>query len=71
MKDLKLRYITSYGAARFIEYNTIMDFTDAFEAKRVDNEGTMASAIFFENDTRIKNFNTLQELYDFCKEIMR
>lgn len=71
MKDLKLRYITSYGSASFIEYNTIMEFTDAFETKKVDNEGTMAIAVFFENELRTKSFNTLQELYDFCIEIMK
>lgn len=71
MKDLKLRYITSYGSARFVEFNTIMEFTDAFETKKIDNEGTMAIAIFFENQMHTKNFSTMQELYDFCIEIMK
>ena len=71
MKDLRIQYITRYGAARFVEFNTIMDFTDAFESKKVDNDGTMATATFFEKEVQTKNFNTLQELYDFCNAIMK
>lgn len=71
MKDLKLNYTTSYGGNKTIEYHTIMDFTDSFEAKKVDTEGTMAKAIFFEKESFTKSFNTLKELYDFCIEIMK
>jgi len=71
MKDLRISYISSYGSARFSEYRTIMEFTDAFEAKKVDTNGTMVQVVFFEKENHTKNFNTLQEFYDFCIEIMK
>ena len=71
MKDLKLNFLTSYGAARFIAYNTIMDFLTDFENRTIDTEGTMIQAVFFEKGTHTKNFNTMQELYDFCREITK
>lgn len=71
MPDLRISYINQYGAARFLEYRTIMDFIEVFEQNIFDAENTMVQAVFFDKKINLKTFSTLQELYDFCIEITK
>ena len=71
MIDLRISYINSCGAATFREYQTIMDFTEEFESNTFEEDATWIKAVFFEKVSRTKYFNTLSELYNFCREILK
>ena len=69
MIELRISYLNQYGAARFLEYYAITDFIKAFETKLLDVDATMIQAIFFTRKINIKNFSSLQDLYNFCIQI--
>lgn len=74
MKDLKIRYKNDNGDTISAEYNTIMDFTDAIESDDIDlpmQDYMNVEADFFENPLMHKNFNTIAELYEHCKAILK
>jgi hypothetical protein len=74
MKDLKIRYKNENGDPISAEYNTIMDFTDAIESDDIDipmMDYEDVEADFFENPLLHKHFNTIAELYDHCKAILK
>jgi hypothetical protein len=74
MKDLKIRYKNENGDTISAEYETIMDFTDAIESDDIDIpmlDYTDVEANFFENPLMHKHFNTIAELYEHCKAILK
>jgi hypothetical protein len=74
MKDLKIRYENENGDKINAEYDTIMDFTDAIESDEIDIpmlDYTNVEADFFENPLLHKSFNTIVELYEHCKAILK
>ena len=74
MKDLKIRYNNDSGDVIHAEYDTIMDFTDMMESDDVDIQMLdyeNVEADFFENPLLHKHFNTIAELYEHCKNIIR
>ena len=74
MKDLRISYDNENGQRRNAEYDTIMDFTDDMEADDVDipmMDYENVEAAFFENPLHHKHFDTIKDLYEHCKAIMR
>lgn len=74
MKDLKIRYKNENGNTISVEYNTIMDFTDAIKSDDIDIpmlDYEDVEADFFENPLMHKHFNTIAELYEHCKAILK
>ena len=74
MKDLKMTYKNTEGRQIKAEYNTIMDFIDQMESDDIDipmMDDTEVNAIFWENRLHEHNFNTIEELYNHCKNIIR
>jgi hypothetical protein len=74
MKDLKIRYENENGDKINAEYDTIMDFTDAIGSDEIDIpmlDYTNVEADFFENPLLHKSFNTIAELYEHCKAILK
>ena len=65
METLKLRYITSYGSVRIMEYTNISKFLSDFENGEIDTDGSIVQAIFSKRKGNIQNFNTMHELYEF------
>ena len=74
MKDLRILYTNKKGTRIFEEYDTIMDFTDPIQNGEQDInslDGHDVFAEFFENSTPHRYFDTLQELYTHCINIMK
>ena len=72
MKDLVISYENENSKVIKQEYNRIFDFTEEFENNKVDipmlDYGNV-TATFFEK--RTKNFDTIDDLYHHCVEIMK
>ena len=69
MKDLK---IVCDGKS-IIEFDTIMDFTDAIESGKSFDlpDCKVKEAEFFESSLHHKKFEDIQTLYNFCKIILQ
>ena len=73
MKDLRIRYEVGDNIEES-QYETIMDFVDQVESGEIDNEilgRKKVVAEFFENPLLHKHFNTIKELYEHCKAILK
>ena len=74
MKDLKIVYENENGKCMDKEYNRIMDFIDEMESDKVDIsmlDYRNVIAIFFENSFNTKYFDTIEELLEHCKGIVK
>lgn len=74
MKDLRINYTNENGEVIEQEYITIMDFLDLMESDNIDIpmlDYENVNAMFFENELNKKSFNTISELVDHCKLIIR
>ena len=73
MKDLKIIYEDENGKCISKEYNRIMDFIDEMELDNIDImlNYTNVLAIFFENSFNTKYFDTIEELLEHCKNIIK
>ncbi len=73
MKDLKIIYEDENGKCIDKEYNSIMDFIDEMESDNIDImlNYTNVLAIFFENSFNTKYFDTIEELLEHCKNIIK
>lgn len=73
MKDLVITYTNENGKRIKAEYKHVFDFTDAMESDSIDipmREYTDVEAVFWESHLRNKHFETIEECYNYCKEIM-
>ena len=74
MKDLCYTYETSPRTFVTYEFDTIMDFMEAFEGNTsitvVCNYSDI-EATFFENPRNTKNFKTIKDLYEHCVSITK
>lgn len=72
MKDLIVNYENENGQMIKQEYDRIFDFTEEMESNKADipmlDYGNV-TATFFEK--RTKNFDTIDDLYHHCVEIMK
>ncbi len=74
MIDLSFTCWTSDKSFVTREFDTIMDFTDAFENNELTPvvlNCTDIDATFFENPHNQKHFNCLKDLYEHCVYIMK
>ena len=74
MKDLKISYNNENGKRINAEYDTIMDFTDAMESDEADvpmMDYENVEAVLFENPLNHKYFDTIEDLYSYCKMIVK
>ena len=73
MKNLCFTYINYENKVISEEYETVMDFVDILEMTGIDITKIKSSnvhAIFFGNSTKPKDFNTIKELYNYCKRML-
>lgn len=69
MKDLMITY--KNGSETVTEkFDTIMSFLDAFEAGKYKTHTSEVIADFFENPLLQKKFNSVDDLYIHCKNIV-
>lgn len=74
MKDLRISYDNENGQRINAEYNTIMDFIDVMDSGEIDIpmlDYQNVEADFFENPLLHKHFDTIEELYNHCTEIIK
>ena len=75
MKDLRISYNNENGQKINAEYDTLMDFINTMDSEdnidipMLDYENVEAD--FFENPLLHKHFNTIEELYKHCVEIIK
>ena len=70
--DLVLKY-KMFGAPSCVEYLYIYLFTEEYENgvfSDMENDMTDISIMLFGKKSNVKKFNTLNECYNFCCEIM-
>lgn len=74
MKDLTISYDNENGERIKQEYNYIMDFIDSMESDDIDipiMDYQNVEADFWENPLHHKHFDTIWDLYNHCKKIIR
>lgn len=72
MKDLSFTCTFSPTNHITLEFNTIMDFTDAFEKENLSiSNCSDIEATFFENPLNKKHFTSIKDLYDHCVSITK
>ena len=74
MKDLKISYKNENDDTINRDYDTIMDFLDEMESDSDDIpmlDYTDVHAMFFENELNQKEFDTINDLLNHCKTIIR
>ena len=74
MKDLKFSYENCNGEEIHLEYDTIMDFLNDIESEKMDIpmlDDEKVNAIFFENKLNQKKFNSIFDLVEHCKNIIK
>ena len=74
MKDLKISYKNENDDTISREYDTIMDFIDEMESDSDDIpmlDYTDVHAMFFENELNQKDFDTVEDLLNHCKMIIK
>ena len=72
--DLRFDYETENGDRIYAECDTIMDFIDTMESDEVDIpmlDYSDVHAKFFDNEHNTKVFNTVGELLEHCKQIVK
>ena len=68
-KDLRVSYVDENSQQQLREYDTIMDFLDEMESDRFSASNIVAD--FFQNPLMQKKFDSLDELYQHCSEIVK
>ena len=74
MKDLIISYDNENGEKINAEYDTIMDFIDTMESDNIDIpmlDYENVEADFFENPLHQKHFDMIDDLYNYCKMIIK
>lgn len=74
MKDLKISYKNENDDTISREYDTIMDFIDEMKSDSDDIpmlDYTDVHAMFFENELNQKEFDTINDLLNHCKTIIK
>ena len=74
MKDLKISYKNENDVVVKREYDTIMDFIDEMESNSIDVpmlDYTNVTYTLFENELNSGKFNTIANLLEHCKRIIR
>jgi hypothetical protein len=74
MKDLKISYKNENDIVVKKEYDTIMDFIDEMESNSIDVpmlDYTNVTYTLFENKLNSGKFNTIADLLEHCKRIIR
>lgn len=74
MMDLKISYDNEEGKRISKDYPTIMDFTDEMESDKFDIpmlDYRNVEAELFEKSAQRKSFDTIADLYDHCKQILK
>lgn len=74
MKDLKYTCVGPKETYISASYDTIMDFTDAYEnpnLKLSSADYRNIEADFFENPLLHKHFESITALYNYCKTILK
>lgn len=72
--DLRFDYVTENGDRIYVECDTIIDFIDTMESDEVDIpmlDYSDVHAKFFDNEHNTKVFNTVGELLEHCKQIVK
>lgn len=79
--DLNITYKDKNGKDKAINAHTIMEFIDAMESKMLFNfngstgdgreEYSSIHAEFFNNKLNVKDFDTMNELLEHCKSIVK
>ena len=72
--DLRFDYETENGDRIYAECSTIMDFIDTMESDEADIpmlDYTDVHAKFFDNELNKKEFDTVGELLEHCKQIVK
>ncbi len=74
MKDLRISYDNDYGKRITMDFDTIMDFIEMMESDNIDIpmlDYENVEAVFWENPLQHKHFDTIDDLYKHCIEIVR
>lgn len=74
MKDLVIKYDNENGERIKREYDYVFDFTNEIESNNIDipmMDYENVEADFFENPLLHRDFNTIEELYIHCKNILK
>ena len=74
MKDLTFSYENCNGEKIHLEYDTIMDFLNDIESNKIDIpmlDDEKVNTTFFENKLNQKKFNTIFDLVENCKNIIK
>ena len=74
MKDLKISYKNENDVVVKREYDTIMDFIDEMESDSIDVpmlDYTNVTYTLFENELNSGKFNTIADLLEHCKRIIK
>lgn len=72
--DLRFDYVTENGDRIYVECDTIIDFIDTMESDEVDIpmlDYSDVHAKFFDNELNKKEFTTVGELLEHCKQIVK
>lgn len=72
--DLRFDYVTENGDRIYVECDTIIDFIDTMESDEVDIpmlDYEDVHAKFFDNELNKKEFTTVGELLEHCKQIVK
>lgn len=72
--DLRFDYKNENDDRIYVECNTIMDFIDTMESDEVDIpmlDYKDVHAKFFDNELNKKEFDTVGELLEHCKQIVK
>lgn len=74
MSDLRISYDNENNQRITMDFDTIMDFTDLMESNNMDipmMDYQNVEADFWENPLHHKHFDSIEDLYKYCKEIVR
>lgn len=72
--DLRIDYTNTSGNIVHTEYETVIDFIDTMESDEIDIpmlDDTDVHAEFFNNKLNVKDFDTISDLLEHCKEIIK
>ena len=71
---MRFDYVTENGDRIYVECDTIIDFIDTMESDEVDIpmlDYSDVHAKFFDNELNKKEFTTVGELLEHCKQIVK
>ena len=72
--DLRFDYLNENDVRVYVECDTIMDFIDTMESDEIDIpmlDYTDVHAKFFDNELVKENFDTVEDLLEHCKQIIK